>query len=149
MSGTGIGSGYGVARSMRRAVAAALFVVGLLVASSLTSCAWGQLRSEDVLPLAERVVVRHDAYVGADANLPDDQRAEALDQSAGVLAVLYNQVVPNWVAFAPTITVVADRHNRYVVADVTLHPDVARMFLNSANIVLAMVEDQLARSAPR
>lgn len=95
-----------------------------LIALCLTLCACvaspAVLRNSGALGRqVHRVVLRHDAYVRADAALPLDKAEADLKQSAALdaLASLPEVSLP---ALGEALTPVATRHDAYVSADASL-----------------------------
>lgn len=83
------------------------------------------------------VVDRHDAYVNADASLPD--KASALADSALLRQAWQGESVAPAAVEAPLLRV-ADRHDGYVKGDTTLAPYKTRANLRDTEILRALLK---------
>lgn len=80
----------------------------------------------------ERVLARHDAYVGADAALAPEVRAADLAQSDGVRSLAMLGEVRR-AALGASLAPVEDRHDAYVRADGSLEPLESETYLASTD----------------
>lgn len=81
-----------------------------------------------------RVASRHDAYVEADGSLGDDERSEALAESAGARAMMGLPEV-NGHFLEGMLEPVLDRHDSYVSRDISLDDLERAIYLASSESI--------------